>query len=61
MPSSEPSSNQHVRYRIMQALGIEARSTAEMPEALRARVLANVPSAEEIADGQWRDGRTAEK
>ena len=43
------------RGNILDALGIEARSTAEMPEALRARILANLPSAEEIASGRWND------
>lgn len=40
---------------IVEALGIEARSTAEMSEDLRARILANRPSADEIADGRWHD------
>ena len=43
------------RGRIVEALGIEAHPTAEMPEALRARILANLPSAEEIANGRWND------
>ena len=43
------------RGRIVEALGIEAHPTAEMPKALRARVLANRPSAEEIANGRWND------
>ena len=43
------------RGRIVEALGIEPRATADMPEALRARILANRPSADEIATGRWRD------
>ena len=43
------------RGKILEALDIEVRSTADMPEALRARILANLPSAEEIADGRWND------
>ena len=43
------------RGRILEALDIEAHLSAEMPEALRARILANLPSAEEIASGRWND------
>ena len=38
---------------ILDALGIEARRAADMPEELRARVLTNRPSAEEIAISRW--------
>ena len=43
------------RGNIIEALGIEARLTAEMPEALRARILANRPSVDEISDDRWHD------
>lgn len=43
------------RGNIIEALNIEAHETAAMPDALRARVLANRPSAEEIANGRWND------
>ena len=43
------------RGKILEALNIEAHSTADMPKALRARILANLPSAEEIANGRWND------
>ena len=38
---------------VLDALAIEVRRTADMPEDLRARVLTNRPSAEEIANGRW--------
>ena len=43
------------RGKIIEALDIEAHLSADMPEALRARILANLPSAEEIANGRWSD------
>ena len=43
------------RGKIIEALDIEAHLSADMPEALRARILANLPSAEEIANGRWND------
>ena len=43
------------RGNILKGLDIEVRSTADMPEALRARILANLPSAEEITNGRWND------
>ena len=41
------------RGKILEALDIEARSTADMPAELRARILANLPSTEEIANDRW--------
>ena len=43
------------RGKILEALDIEASLSSEMPDALRARILANLPSAEEIASGRWND------
>ena len=43
------------RGKILEALDIETHLSADMPEALRARILANLPSAEEIANGRWKD------
>ena len=43
------------RGNIVEALNIKAHPAATMPDALRARVLANRPSAEEIANGRWND------
>ena len=40
---------------ILDARRIEARRAADMPEELRTRILANLPSAEEIASGRWND------
>ena len=40
---------------VRNALHIEAHTTAEIPEDLRARILANLPSADEIAAGRWGD------
>lgn len=48
-------SDQQARKRIIDALDIEAHPTAAMPEALRARILANLPSAEEVGDDRWDD------
>ena len=43
------------RGKILEALDIEAHLSAEMPDGLRARIIANLPSAEEIASGRWND------
>ena len=43
------------RGKILEALDIEAHLSAEMPDGLRARIIANLPSAEEIASGRWDD------
>ena len=53
MRSVEPLSDQQARKRILEALDVEAHPTAAMPDALRARILANLPSADEIATGRW--------
>ena len=47
--------DEQARKRILEALDIEAHLTAAMPDALRARILANLPSADEIAEGRWFD------
>lgn len=55
MRKAEPLSDQKARSRVIKALDIEARPTAALPDALRARILANLPSAEEITTGRWFD------
>lgn len=55
MRSAEILDDKQARKRILDALDIEARLTATMPEALRARILANLPSAEEIKAVHWSD------
>lgn len=56
MPKNVPLSDEQARKRILAALDIDAHPTGTMPEALRARILANLPSAVEIADGRWNEG-----
>ena len=55
MSSVEPFSDEQARKRILEALDIGAHLTAAMPDALRARILANLPSAEEVGDDRWDD------
>ena len=45
--------DEQARKRILEALDIEAHPTAAMPDALRARILANLPSVDEIATDRW--------
>lgn len=55
MRSVEPLSEEQARKRILEALDIEVHPSAEMSDDLRARILANAPSAEEIGSGRWND------
>lgn len=43
------------RGNIIEAMGIQVASSADMPPDLRQRILANQPTAEEIANDKWND------
>lgn len=43
------------RGNIIEAMDIQVASTADMPQDLRQRLLANRPTAEEIANDKWND------
>ena len=41
--------------KIIEALDLDVRKTSEMPDEMRARILATQPTAEEIANDRWND------
>lgn len=54
MQTFEALNDKSARKRILDALDIEAHLTATMPNELRARIVANLPSPDEIAGGRWK-------
>lgn len=43
------------RARIIDALALEVHASSDMPEAMRQRIRATQPTAEEIANDRWND------
>ena len=55
MGVSKPMRVAHNCKRVLDALGIEVHIAAAMPEDLRKRILAALPSAKDIATERWSD------